>query len=678
MTTREFQQKKPLSILFTYFKPHRGLFILDLVCATVVALIDLAFPLVTRKSMYDLLPNQQYRTFFIVMGVMMAAFIVRALLYYVISYWGHTFGILVEADIRRDLFTHVQELDVSFFDHNRTGQLMSRLTSDLFEITELAHHGPEDLLISTLTIVGALAILFSIEWRLALVVACILPVFIAVIMSRRSKMTAASRGEKQKTAAINVGIESSLSGIRTARAFANEEEEIDKFNAANEEFKVSKRKFHHEMGVFNATMEFFMTLLSAAVITVGGYLIMRGEMNYIDLITFSLYIATFINPVRKLANFSEIFARGFAGLERFTALMRVEPALKDAPDAKELEHCRGEIDVDHVSFSYEGEENEGVLHDVSVHIRPGEMLAIVGPSGGGKSTLCQLIPRFYEVSEGAIRIDGEDVRSLTQSSLHRAIGIVQQDVYLFSGTVAQNIAYGKPGATREEIVEAARLAGAERFILALKDGFDTYVGERGVKLSGGQKQRIAIARALATNPKVLLCDEATSALDPNTTHAILTLIKDINKKLGITVVVITHQMSVVEEICDSVAILDGGVVVEQGEVREIFANPKTAAARRLVAPNGGSAARDLSSFAPDDHVVRVTFNGSSTAKPLVASLAAEKGILVSVLSADTRDLSGQCYGSMLLKLPKDTEEAKQAAAYMRSQPGVTVEEVTGE
>ena len=316
MTTREFQQKKPLSILFTYFKPHRGLFILDLVCATVVALIDLAFPLVTRKSMYDLLPNQQYRTFFIVMGVMMAAFIVRALLYYVISYWGHTFGILVEADIRRDLFTHVQELDVSFFDHNRTGQLMSRLTSDLFEITELAHHGPEDLLISTLTIVGALAILFSIEWRLALVVTCILPVFIAVIMSRRSKMTAASRGEKQKTAAINVGIESSLSGIRTARAVANEEEEIDKFNAANEEFKVSKRKFHHEMGVFNATMEFFMTLLSAAVITVGGYLIMRGEMNYIDLITFSLYIATFINPVRKLANFSEIFARGFAGLER--------------------------------------------------------------------------------------------------------------------------------------------------------------------------------------------------------------------------------------------------------------------------------------------------------------------------------------------------------------------------
>ena len=561
MTTREFQQKKPLSILFTYFKPHRGLFILDLVCATVVALIDLAFPLVTRKSMYDLLPNQQYRTFFIVMGVMMAAFIVRALLYYVISYWGHTFGILVEADIRRDLFTHVQELDVSFFDHNRTGQLMSRLTSDLFEITELAHHGPEDLLISTLTIVGALAILFSIEWRLALVVACILPVFIAVIMSRRSKMTAASRGEKQKTAAINVGIESSLSGIRTARAFANEEEEIDKFNAANEEFKVSKRKFHHEMGVFNATMEFFMTLLSAAVITVGGYLIMRGEMNYIDLITFSLYIATFINPVRKLANFSEIFARGFAGLERFTALMRVEPALKDAPDAKELEHCRGKIDVDHVSFSYEGEENEGVLHDVSVHIRPGEMLAVVGPSGGGKSTLCQLIPRFYEVSEGAIRIDGEDVRSLTQSSLHRAIGIVQQDVYLFSGTVAQNIAYGKPGATRDEILEAARLAGAEKFILALKDGFDTYVGERGVKLSGGQKQRIAIARVFLKNPLILILDEATSALGNESEI----LVGQSLEKLahGRTTLTIAHRLTTIKDY-DRILVLGEEGIVEEG------------------------------------------------------------------------------------------------------------------
>ena len=562
MTTRDFQNKKPLAILLSYFKPHRGLFVLDLACATIVALVDLAFPLVTRKSMYDLLPNQQYRTFFTVMAVMMAAFVVRAFLYYVIAYWGHTFGIRVEADIRRDLFIHVQELDVSFFDHNRTGQLMSRLTSDLFEITELAHHGPEDLLISTLTILGALGIMASIEWRLTLVVACILPVFLAAIMSRRRKMSAASRNEKQKTAAINVGIESSLSGIRTARAFANESAEVGKFNTANEEFKVSKRAFHHEMGVFNATMEFFMTLLSTAVIAVGGYLIMRGEMNYIDLITFSLYITAFISPVRKLANFSEIFARGFAGVERFVALMRVEPALKDAPDAKELKTCRGEIDVDHVSFSYDTEEETGgVLHDVSVRIAPGEVVAIVGPSGGGKSTLCQLIPRFYEVSDGAICIDGEDVRKITQSSLHRAIGIVQQDVFLFADTVRENIRYGRPEATDEEIVAAAKRAEIYDDIMAMPNGFDTYVGERGTMLSGGQKQRVSIARIFLKNPSILILDEATSALDSVTEVKIQHAFDELSR--GRTTLIIAHRLSTIRS-ADRILVIEDGRIVEQG------------------------------------------------------------------------------------------------------------------
>lgn len=568
MTTRDFQTRKPLSILLSYFEPHRGLFILDLVCATVVALIDLAFPLVTRRSMYDLLPNQQYQTFFLVMAAMMAAFLVRALLYYVIAYWGHTFGILVEADIRRDLFTHVQELDVSFFDHNRTGQLMSRLTSDLFEITELAHHGPEDLLISTLTILGALGIMASIEWRLTLVVACILPVFLFAIMSRRRRMSAASRNEKQKTAAINVGIESSLSGIRTARAFANEAAEIDKFNAANEEFKVSKRAFHHEMGVFNATMEFFMTLLSAAVITVGGYLIMRGEMNYIDLITFSLYITTFINPVRKLANFSEIFARGFAGVERFVALMRVEPKLKDAPDASELKNCRGEIDVDHVSFTYDAEETDGVLHDVSVHIAPGEVIAIVGPSGGGKSTLCQLIPRFYEVSDGAIRVDGTDVRAFTQASLHRAIGVVQQDVFLFADTVRENIRYGRPDATDEEIVEAAKRAEIYDDIMAMPQGFDTYVGERGTMLSGGQKQRVSIARIFLKNPPILILDEATSALDSVTEVRIQHAFDELSR--GRTTLIIAHRLSTIRS-ADRILVIEDGRIAEQGTHEELLA-----------------------------------------------------------------------------------------------------------
>ena len=569
MTTREFQQKNTLSIFLSYFRPHRALFALDLICATVVSVIDLAFPLVTRRSMYDLLPQQQYRAFFTVMAVMIAAFTLRALLYYVIAYWGHTFGIRVEADIRRDLFVHMQELDVSFFDHNRTGQLMSRLTSDLFEITELAHHGPEDLLISSLTIIGALAIMFSIEWRLALVVACILPVFLAVIMSRRRKMSAASRNEKKKTAAINVGIESSLSGIRTARAFANEDEEIGKFDTANEAFKTSKRAFHHEMGLFNATMEFFMTLLSAAVITVGGYLIMRGEMNYIDLITFSLYITTFINPVRKLANFSEIFARGFAGVERFVALMRVEPALRDAPDAKDLTDCRGEIDVDHVSFSYDTEEKaDGVLHDVSVHIAPGEAVAIVGPSGGGKSTLCQLIPRFYEVSGGAIRIDGTDVRALTQASLHRAIGIVQQDVFLFADTVRENIRYGRPDATDAEIAEAAKRAEIYDDIMAMPQGFDTYVGERGTMLSGGQKQRISIARIFLKNPSILILDEATSALDSVTEVKIQHAFDELSR--GRTALIIAHRLSTVRG-ADRILVVEEGRIAEEGSHEALLA-----------------------------------------------------------------------------------------------------------
>ena len=566
MTTKDFQTKRPLAIFLSYFRPHRRLFALDIICAFMISLVDLAFPLISRTAMYQWLPQQQYRAFFVVMGVMMAAFIVRALLYYVISYWGHTFGILVEADIRRDLFTHVQELDVSFFDHNRTGQLMSRLTSDLFEITELAHHGPEDLLISTLTIVGALAILFSIEWRLALVVACILPVFIAVIMSRRSKMTAASRGEKQKTAAINVGIESSLSGIRTARAFANEEEEIDKFNAANEEFKVSKRKFHHEMGVFNATMEFFMTLLSAAVITVGGYLIMRGEMNYIDLITFSLYIATFINPVRKLANFSEIFARGFAGLERFTALMRVEPALKDAPDAKELEHCRGEIDVDHVSFSYEGEENEGVLHDVSVHIRSGEMLAIVGPSGGGKSTLCQLIPRFYDATEGEVLVDGVNVRDYSFDALYDRLGYVTQKAVLFSGSIRDNVLFGESRGGGDA-AQAIDIAQAREFVDKLPDGEEHRIAQLGRNVSGGQKQRLSIARALARKPEILIFDDSFSALDYKTDAA---LRAELNGKLsGTTKIIVAQRISTIRH-ADEIIVLDRGEAVGIGTHDELM------------------------------------------------------------------------------------------------------------
>ena len=562
MTPKDYREKSPLRIFLSYFKPHRGLFVLDMICAALVSLVDLAFPLVTRRAMYDLLPAQKYRTFFVVMTLMLAAFTLRAVLYYVIAYWGHTFGIRVEADIRRDLFIHMQELDISFFDKNRTGQLMSRLTSDLFELTELAHHGPEDVLISSLTILGALIVMFTVEWRLALVVLCILPVFVVTVMSRRRKMGEASRGEKRKAAAINAGIESSLSGIRTSRAFANESSEIGKFDDANEQFKVSKRTFHSEMGKFNATLEFFMTLLSVAVITVGGLLIMQGKMNYIDLITFSLYITTFVNPIRKLANFAETFAKGFAGLERVVELMRTEPKILDAPDAKELSCVRGVIDMKNVSFSYETGEDVVVLHRVDLHVDEGETVAIVGPSGGGKSTLCQLVPRFYDVTDGMIEIDGRDVRSITLASLRRSIGIVQQDVFLFADTVRENIRYGRPDATEDEIVEAAKRAEIYDDIMAMPQGFDTYVGERGALLSGGQKQRISIARIFLKNPPILILDEATSALDSMTEARIQHAFDELAK--GRTTLIIAHRLSTIRK-AGRILVIEGGRIVEQGE-----------------------------------------------------------------------------------------------------------------
>ena len=566
MTTKEFQQKSSLQIFLSYFKPHKKLFIMDLCCALMISLIDLAFPYVSRWCMYELLPRSAYQTFFTVMAVVFAAFLLRAVLTYVICYWGHTFGILVEADIRRDLFRHMQELSFDYFDRNRTGQLMSRLTADLFDITELAHHGPEDIFISGVTIVGALAIMFSIQWRLALVIALILPVFFIVVWKCRKSMQDASRRVKQKTAVINADIESGLSGIRTAKAFANEEAELKKFEDSNDSFKTSKRQFHKAMGRFNAVMEFFLCILSVAVIAAGGVFIMRGEMDTVDLITFSLYITTFVNPVRKLSTFAELFANGTAGLGRFIDLMRTEPAMQDAPDAKVLSRVEGRIDVDHVSFAYQ--DDLAVLHDVDLHIRPGETVAVVGPSGGGKSTLCQLIPRFYDVTSGAIRIDGEDVRQVTQESLRQNVGVVQQDVFLFAASILENIRYGRPGATEEEVAHAAKLAEIYDDIIAMPDGFNTYVGERGTLLSGGQKQRISIARIFLKNPPVLILDEATSALDSVTEAKLQETFEKLSQ--GRTTIIIAHRLSTVRN-ADRIAVVEDGRIAELGSHEELMA-----------------------------------------------------------------------------------------------------------
>ena len=559
MTTQDYQRKSPLSIFLHYFGNHKGLFAIDLGCAVGIAAIDLAFPLITRKALYDLLPNQLYRTFFFIMLAVALSYVLRTFLNYIVAYYGHTFGIRVEADIRADLFAHMQELSFDYYDRNRTGKLMARLTTDLFELTELAHHGPEDLLTSGLTILGALAVMLSVRWELALVVALTIPVFLAVAMVMRKRMARASVGAKEKTGHINQEIESSLSGVRTAKAFANEAAEIDRFNAANEIYKTSKREFHKAMGLFHSSVEFFLCLLNVLIVGFGGYYVMRGEMDYRDLITFNLYIASFVNPMRKLSNFSELFANGFAGLNRFVEVMRTEPTVQDKPDAKALENVRGQIDIDHVSFAYDGD--LAVLHDVSMQVRPGETIAIVGPSGGGKTTLCQLIPRFYDVSSGSISIDGLDIRDVTQRSLHESIGIVQQDVFLFADTVFENIRYGRPDATLHEVEEAAKQAEIYDDIMAMPNGFQTYVGERGTLLSGGQKQRIAIARIFLKNPPILILDEATSALDSVTEAKIQRAFDNLAR--GRTTLIIAHRLSTIRSASRIVSIADG-VITECG------------------------------------------------------------------------------------------------------------------
>ena len=562
---KDYSRSK-LAIFASYIKPHKKAFAIDMALSVGIALVDLIFPYVSRWSMRSLLPEGLFKTFFSVMLIMFAAYLIRAVCQYFVTVIGHRMGTMVEADMRRDVFTHMQALSYSCFDRNRTGVLMARVTNDLFEIVELAHHGPENILTCSLTIIGALVILLTINPVLTLVLLVMVPACVVFTMRQRLNMQNANLEVKKRTGEINAAIESGISGIRTSKAFANEGAEDEKFAVANEAFKESRVSFYKAMGIFNAGIEAAISLMQVAVIAVGGVLIMRGELGYVDLITFTLYVSTFTTPIRKLTQFMEIYTQGMSGFDRFVELMRTQPEIQDSPDARILTDVRGDIRFEDVSFSY----NDGtrVLDHVDLHVAPGETVALVGESGGGKTTMCHLIPRFYDVTDGRITVDGQDIRALTQESLRKNIGIIQQDVFLFAGTVRENIRYGRPDATDAEVVEAAVRARIHDDIMEMPDGYDTFVGERGIVLSGGQKQRVSIARVFLKDPPILILDEATSALDSVTEREIQDSLDVLSA--GKTCLVIAHRLSTVRG-ADRIAVVEGMHIAELGTHDELMA-----------------------------------------------------------------------------------------------------------
>ena len=548
-----------------FYKPHLGLFTLDMLCALLIALVDILFPAVTRRVLYDYIPNQLMRTFVLVMLAMLALFLLRTAAQWFVAYLGHMMGVRIEADMRSAIFAHMQKLGFSFYDKNRTGLLMSRVTTDLFDITELAHHGPEDLFISLVTLIGSFIVVWRIQRTLALVLMIAVPLIVGFVAYRRGRMMAASRAVKQRIAGINAEIESSISGIRVAKAFCNEHEEIEKFSRCTSEYVVSRKEYYKVMAGFFSGTELMMNLMSLSVICVGSYLIMKNRMDIATLVTFNMYVASVQSPIRKLTQFTEQFTQGMAGFQRFRAIMHETPDIVDSPDAQPLDHVDGDIAFNDVTFTYD-EKKDAVLEHVNLHIRPGEMLALVGPSGGGKTTLCQLIPRFYEATEGTITLDGKDIRKIRLADLRGSIGIVQQDVFLFAGSILENIRYGKPGATMEEVVEAAKLAEIHEDIMNMPEGYDTIVGERGILLSGGQKQRVSIARIFLKNPRVLILDEATSALDTATERKIQAAFDRLAK--GRTTLVIAHRLSTIKN-ADEIVVIGEHGILERGTHREL-------------------------------------------------------------------------------------------------------------
>ena len=558
--------KSPLKIFFSYYKPHWQLFAADMSCAVFMAAIDVAFPMFSRYALNTLIPNFQLQTFLILVALLFVGFCIHKGCNWFVAYWGHVFGTRVEQDMRRDVFDHLEKLPFSFYDQNRTGKIMSRATTDLFEITELAHHGPEDFTIAMLNLIGAFIMMLHIRWELAIIVVVVLPVMIAIGIISRRNLSKTSVKVKEITAEVNAGLESSISGIRVTKGFNNEEFERKRFDGFNKQFSDAKKWRYKYMATFFSNIEFCNNLLSLVVLGAGGYFIIKGKMTLPDLVAANLFVAAFRAPIGKLNFLVEQYTNGMAGFNRFLEIMRTEPEPADAPDAVEILSARGNISFKDVSFSYTSD--FPVLSGVNLDIHAGEKFALVGASGGGKSTICNLIPRFYEITGGEISLDGIDIKKIKKSSLRAQIGIVQQDVFLFAGTIRENIAYGKPGATDAEIEQAARRAEIHEDIMKMPNGYDTVVGERGIKLSGGQKQRVSIARCFLKNPPILILDEATSALDTATEIKIQHSFDELAK--GRTTLVIAHRLSTIKN-ADKIAVVTDHGISEQGTHDELMA-----------------------------------------------------------------------------------------------------------
>ena len=558
---------KDLRKFIRYYKPYRTVFYLDLLCAMVISLIDLAFPQALRyltQTLFQGSAERIMRTLPFLAAVFFAAYIVQALCRYYVGCQGHVMGAKMERDMRQELFEHYEQLSFSYYDRNNTGQMMSKLVSDLFDISEMAHHGPENLFISLIKLAGSFVFLFLTEWKLALILLAIAMTMFVVCLRQNETMQETFMDNRRKIGDINAALNDSLSGIRVVQAFANEDLERVKFEKGNEAFLQSKKRNYKAMGRFQSTTTFFIGMMYLATLVFGGWFVARGDMTPGDLAIAAIYIGIFVSPIQILVELTEMLQKGFSGFRRFRAVIEAQPEIVDQPGAGPLPNPEGDIVFHDVSFEYTGEEE--VLHHISLTIPRGQSVALVGPSGGGKSTVCSLIPRFYDVSAGMITIGGTDIRTVSLQSLRQNIGIVQQDVYLFSGTIRENISYGKPDATDEEIRRAASLADLEEFIESLPDGYDTYVGERGTRLSGGQKQRISIARIFLRDPKILILDEATSALDNESERYIQKSLDRLSK--GRTTITIAHRLSTIRG-ADQIYVIVDGKVSERGTHEEL-------------------------------------------------------------------------------------------------------------